>query len=99
MNAKRIAAVLKDYELCHIDIGGYTPPSDGPFSESDDAPYGLLVLSFLADDLPEVCVGIEFGVKHEQGYFMRSEFDREGWSKATMDPLSSDVIAINFDEA
>lgn len=89
-----LVEVLKDYEGCIMNIGGYTPPyKPGTYPE------GFLDISLYTHDLPEVAIGIVFGEKNPEGYPVRREFESEAWQRERHNPLLTNLTAINFDEA
>ncbi|WP_447985462.1 hypothetical protein [Nitrospira sp. Nam74] len=91
---KLLLEVLKDYEGCTMNVGGYTPPY-----QAGSYPEGFLDISLYTDDLPEVAMGIVFGEKDPEGYQVRREFDSETWQRQRQNPLLTNLTAINFDEA
>lgn len=92
--AAGISAAVEAYKGATLDVGAYTPPYDAGFT-----PGGFLTLTFLSGDLPEACVGIEFGQKDEAGQPLREDFNLEGWHADQRNPHAAGIYAINFDEA
>lgn len=92
--AARIAKAMNAYRGRALNVGGYTPPYNEGYY-----PAGFLTLTFLAADLPERVVGIEFGQKNEDGQPLREEFDATTNLRDPYNPHAGSVYAINFDEA
>jgi hypothetical protein len=92
--AEQVVTVIEEYKGGCLNVRGYTPPYDeGCF------PAGFLMLILKQEDLPAICIGIEFGQRDEDGNLARQSFDVNGWLEDRSDPHTSGIYAINFDEA